>query len=113
MSTSGTDPEIAAAGQDAEQADDAFDLNLAFREIERSHKNVVMALVYTWVLGANLLQLNNDALAERVRTPAETKIYQSFASSLTAVGHFFAPRIQNLNPDDLARYGLERDRLLV
>jgi hypothetical protein len=43
----------------------------------------------------------------------EIVIHQKFLINLILLGHFFAPRIRNFGPDDLERFGLERDWLLA
>jgi len=82
-------------------------------EIEQSHRDVLAGLVYSWMLAVNLWRMGDDKLLDRAPGPVEIEIHQNFLSNLIVLGHFFAPRIRNFGPDDLAKFGLERDRLLA
>jgi hypothetical protein len=95
------------------QLDEAFDIQSAFDEIEQNNRDVLAGLVYSWVLAVNLWQLGDDALLDRIPTPVEVEIHEKFLSQLIKLGHFFAPRIRNFGPDDLAQFGLKSDGLLA
>jgi hypothetical protein len=112
MPISGTD-RLALSVDSAQQLDDAFDLPSALNQIEQSHRDTLTAMLCAWNVAANLVQLSADSLAHRVPTPVEARIHQSFLNKLIMLGEYFRPRIKDFGPDDLARYGLDRDQLLT
>jgi hypothetical protein len=91
----------------------AFDIKSAFDEIERNHRDVLAGLVYSWILAVNLWRLGDDALLDRIPGPVEVAIHQKFLADLILLGRFFAPRIRNLDADDLAQFGLRQEGLLL
>jgi hypothetical protein len=88
-------------------------LESLFDEIEQSHRDVLAGLVYSWAIAVGLFRIADHGLLDRVPTPEEAETHQKFLNDLVLLGHFFAPRIRNFGPDDLAQFGLERDRLLA
>jgi hypothetical protein len=112
MLTSGIEHRSLNAGREVKQSGDG-DIRWILGEIEQHHKDVLVGLVYSWKLAGDLFLLNDNAFRNRIPTPAEAKIHQNALGKLILIGHFFSVRIRNFGPRDLARFGLERDRLLA
>jgi hypothetical protein len=112
MLTSGTDHRSLRAGGLVKQSGDG-DLRWILGEIEQHHKDVLVGLLCAWRIGVDLFLLNDDAFRNRIPTAIETKIHQNALGKLILIGHFFAPRIRNFGPRDLAKFGLDREQLLT
>jgi hypothetical protein len=94
----------------AQQSDDG-DIRWTLNEIERSTREILTALIHTWMLGSNLLQLN-DVLRDRKLTPEQAKVREHFQADLTLVAEFISQRTRHFPPAALARFVVEQDQLL-
>lgn len=91
--------------------DDA--LESVFDEIAQNHRDVLSVVLFTWALSVRLFHLGDQALLDRIPAPEEIKTHKKYLDTLLAIAEFFRPRIKDFGPDDLAKFGLERRRLLA
>ena len=93
--------------------DDALNIESVFDELEQNHRDTLTAMVFTWALAVHLFHIGDQALLDRIPTPEEIKTHEKYLDNLIKLGEFFRPRIKDFGPDDLAKFGLERRRLLA
>jgi hypothetical protein len=87
------------------------DLPSALNEIDRSSREILAALIHSFVLGSALLELN-DAFRCHKPTPEQAAIHERFLTDLLKIAVFISQRTRHLPPSDLAGFVSARDRLL-